>query len=123
MPGEPRYRRRYPVSESRPNASTRGYDSRWRAARRAFLREQPLCVRHMAQGIVESASVVDHITPHRGDYALFWDKTNWQSLCKRCHDHKTATEDGGLGRARRETSQVRQVDGPDVATAVRDVVG
>jgi 5-methylcytosine-specific restriction endonuclease McrA len=22
---------------------------------------------------------------------LFWDKTNWQALCKRCHDQKTAT--------------------------------
>ncbi|WP_143035082.1 HNH endonuclease [Marininema mesophilum] len=28
---------------------------------------------------------------------LFWDKDNWQSLCKRCHDRKTAIEDGRWG--------------------------
>ena len=28
--------------------------------------------------------VVDHITPHRGDQRLFWDRANWQPLC---HDH------------------------------------
>ncbi|WP_317617964.1 HNH endonuclease [Rhodobacter capsulatus] len=32
------------------------------------------------------ASVVDHITPHRGNKALFWDRYNWQALCKPCHD-------------------------------------
>ena len=39
------------------------------------------------------ATVVDHITPHRGDKKLFWDEDNWQPLCKRCHDKKTMTED------------------------------
>lgn len=48
--------------------------------------------------IVEAASVVDHIVPHKGDQKLFWRRSNWQSLCKRCHDVKTATEDGGFGR-------------------------
>ena len=38
------------------------------------------------------ASVVDHITPHRGDWAKFIDPTNLQSLCKTCHDRKTARE-------------------------------
>ena len=39
------------------------------------------------------ATVVDHIVPHRGDPQLFWDESNWQPLCKACHDHKTGTED------------------------------
>lgn len=43
------------------------------------------------------AIIVDHIIPHRGDMKLFWDEDNWQSLCKHCHDVKTAKEDGGLG--------------------------
>jgi prophage lambdaSa04, HNH endonuclease family protein len=30
---------------------------------------------------------------------LFWDKTNWQAMSKRCHDRKTAREDGGFGNA------------------------
>ncbi|MGA9851855.1 MAG: HNH endonuclease [Gammaproteobacteria bacterium] len=39
------------------------------------------------------ASVVDHIVPHRGNTTIFWDRTNWQSLCRRCHNRKTATQD------------------------------
>lgn len=39
------------------------------------------------------ATVVDHIKPHRGDKALFWDEHNWQPLCKKCHDTKTGKED------------------------------
>ena len=30
--------------------------------------------------------VADHITPHRGDAAMFWDVGNAQCMCKRCHD-------------------------------------
>ena len=43
--------------------------------------------------------MVDHITPHKGDKALFWQRANWQPLCKQCHDIKTAIEDGGFGRS------------------------
>ncbi|WP_223866012.1 HNH endonuclease [Salipiger aestuarii] len=32
------------------------------------------------------ATVVDHIQPHKGDKALFWDRNNWQPICKHCHD-------------------------------------
>jgi 5-methylcytosine-specific restriction protein A len=49
-------------------------------------------------GRVVAASIVDHIKPHKGNKVLFWDKNNWQPLCKRHHDIKTATEDGGFGR-------------------------
>lgn len=46
-------------------------------------------------------SVVDHIIPHRGDQDLFWSEWNWQALCKHCHDHKTASTDGGFRGAQR----------------------
>lgn len=46
-----------------------------------------------------ASTVVDHIKPHKGDQQLFWSKANHQALCKECHDTKTATEDGGFGRA------------------------
>jgi 5-methylcytosine-specific restriction protein A len=36
--------------------------------------------------------VVDHVVPHRGDAILFWDRANWQSMCKPCHDTKTTRE-------------------------------
>ncbi|MCD7752247.1 MAG: HNH endonuclease [Lachnospiraceae bacterium] len=73
--------------------SEKGYTSRWRKARAAYLRSHPLCVRCMAKGLYVKATVVDHIIPHRGDSELFWDTTNWQALCKHCHDSKTMTED------------------------------
>ncbi|CQR75082.1 hypothetical protein SpAn4DRAFT_4446 [Sporomusa ovata] len=36
---------------------------------------------------------MDHIKAHRGDQVLFWDQSNWQPLCKKCHDKKTRTAD------------------------------
>ena len=38
------------------------------------------------------ATVVDHVVPHCGDWDVFIDSTNLQSLCKRHHDIKTAQE-------------------------------
>ncbi|WP_407496877.1 HNH endonuclease [Pseudooceanicola sp. MF1-13] len=35
---------------------------------------------------------MDHITPHKGDRKLFWDRSNWQALCHACHSRKTARE-------------------------------
>ncbi len=71
----------------------KGYDSRWRKARSRFLKAHPLCVKCLDQGLLVGATVVDHIVPHRGDKELFWDVSNWQPLCKPCHDRKTMTED------------------------------
>lgn len=33
-----------------------------------------------------SQLVADHINPHRGDEAKFWDEAGLQTLCKPCHD-------------------------------------
>ena len=74
------------------------YGRRWAAYAKSFLLANPLCVRCQQSQADSPATVVDHIVPHRGDVALFWDADNHQSLCKRCHDRKTATEDGGFGR-------------------------
>ncbi|WP_330164070.1 HNH endonuclease [Paenibacillus campinasensis] len=52
---------------------------------------------HWKAGRLVASTVVDHIIPHKGDPKLFWDKNNWQALCKKCHDTKTAREDGGFG--------------------------
>lgn len=68
------------------SSTARGYGYRWQKARQQHLQQHPLCVMCEAQGRVEAATVVDHITPHRGDERLFWDQTNWQSLCKPHHD-------------------------------------
>ncbi len=87
-----------PKVETRGSASSRGYTSKWRWASKAYLIDRPFCVSCAAKGFPHvMATVVDHRIPHRGDMALFWDKGNWQSMCKPCHDRKTATEDGGFG--------------------------
>jgi len=37
--------------------------------------------------------VSDHVRPHRGDEALFWDPGNLQCLCKACHDSAKQSEE------------------------------
>ncbi|MGB0972773.1 MAG: HNH endonuclease [Mycobacterium sp.] len=86
------------IDERRGTAASRGYGHKWRAARSLFLVEHPLCVKCWDIGRLVAASVVDHITPHKGGDALFWSRSNWQALCKRCHDAKTARDDGAFGR-------------------------
>jgi len=86
----------------RGSSAQRGYDARWRRYRKRFLRAHPLCELHQQRGDLVPATVVDHIVPHRGDTDLFWDPSNHQALCKRCHDAKTAGEvntraQGGVG--------------------------
>lgn len=79
---------------NRPSSSNRGYDARWHKASRLYLKKHPLCVECAREGRVEAATVVDHIIPHKGDPVLFWDESNWQSLCKMHHDKKTISERG-----------------------------
>ena len=87
--------------QRRGSSTERGYDGRWRKARETYLRRNPLCVICEKETRLTPATVVDHIIPHRGNQELFWDTTNnWQALCKRCHDIKTATEDGRWTGAR-----------------------
>lgn len=82
----------------RESAYKRGYNRRWQQVSKSYLANHPFCVRCLAKGKHTHATVVDHIRPHKGNQTLFWDKNNWQPLCKECHDRKTATEDGGFGR-------------------------
>ena len=70
---------------SNKSSTERGYGYRWQKARERFLRSNPLCVYCKAKGLVEVATVVDHIIPHRGDQEIFWDESQWQSLCASCH--------------------------------------
>lgn len=79
-----------PPQLGRLSAARRGYDRRWRRARRLHLAEHPLCVECQRAGRVTAAEHVDHVVPHRGDATRFWDPGNWQSLCAACHRRKTA---------------------------------
>jgi len=90
--------------------SARGYDRRWEKARALFLRAHPLCqCRECDEGRkrITPAEVVDHVKPHRGNMALFWDELNWQAMSKRCHDRKTWFETLGDGSQQRDFDETR----------------
>lgn len=92
-------RHRREADRARGSARERGYTSVWEKARAGFLALHPLCAECQRNNRLTAAKIVDHIVPHKGDKVAFWQRSNWQPLCKPCHDRKTATEDGGWGRA------------------------
>ena len=91
-------RRPCPVHDAgralRPKAWGRYHLAKWRhpvwGIRAVVLREQPLCIPCQTEGRIEPSTEVDHIRPHRGDYGLFFDRTNCQGLCHHHHVVKTA---------------------------------
>ncbi|WP_454765575.1 HNH endonuclease signature motif containing protein [Cupriavidus campinensis] len=93
-------------------SAQRGYGYRWQKERAEYLRQHPYCVYCMREARIEAAglaevilecagrglpvpygNVVDHRIPHRGDQALFWDRSNWQTLCARHHSRDKQNEE------------------------------
>jgi len=70
--------------------------------RPAQLLREPFCRECARHGLRVRASVVDHVIPHKGNWQMFIDPKNHQSLCKRCHDAKTMRE---LNENRTESRQ------------------
>ncbi len=89
--------RKAQADKRRGTSAERGYNNEWRKARDIHLANEPLCRECLKSNVFTPANVVDHVISHKGDMKLFWDKDNWQSLCKECHDRKTVKEDGGFG--------------------------
>jgi 5-methylcytosine-specific restriction protein A len=82
----------------RRKTTERGYGWQWQQARALFLQQHPLCEMCAKERPprTTAATVVDHRIPHRGDQQLFWDRSNWQALCKPHHDSdKQAIEKSG----------------------------
>jgi 5-methylcytosine-specific restriction protein A len=79
----------------RPNRDVRKwyYLAKWVhpvwGLRAQVLGAQPWCATCYARGVLEPAIAVDHIIPHRGEPARFWDRGNLQGLCVGCHQRKT----------------------------------
>ena len=80
-------------------STQRGYGYAWQRARAGYLRSHPLCRMCEAVGRYQAATVVDHITPHRGDQVVFWNSANWQSLCASCHSSAKQREENRGGRS------------------------
>ena len=67
------------------------YGRRWRNLRNAFIKAYPLCKHCQEKGRIKAAQDVDHIDPFDGpDDPRKYDWTNLQSLCRSCHNKKTA---------------------------------
>lgn len=79
--------------DRRGSAASRGYGHKWRQARLGHLRSHPLCAKCLKQNLTTAATVVDHVIPHKGDMELFWDRTNWQSLCEPHHSGTKQAEE------------------------------
>ena len=79
------------------SSTSRGYGYKWQKAREGHLRNSPLCVMCQRDGRVTAATVVDHAVPHRGNMEVFWDRENWQSLCKFHHDTEAQARDKAKG--------------------------
>lgn len=67
-----------------------GYGYKWQMASKAHLKANPLCVECENKGRITLASEVHHSQAHRGNMAVFWDKSLWQSICHHCHSRLTA---------------------------------
>lgn len=104
--------------DTRPTSKARGYGRRWERSRKDFLKqpENAICAMCLKSDRTTPAVLVDHIIPHKGDDALFWDRDNWQGLCRPCHDEKSKLEQSGWlygeNMAKRSNTKVVVVYGP-----------
>jgi 5-methylcytosine-specific restriction protein A len=97
---------RVPTLTDQPNgwrtqgmtSAQRGYGYRWQKARERHLQAHPLCVMCQAEGRTAVATVVDHRDPHRGDQAVFWDESRWQSLCASHHSSEKQRQENEEAR-------------------------
>lgn len=76
--------------DTRPSATARGYDQRWRRTRAEHLRLEPTC-----RVCGAAATHVDHIDGQGPLGPRGHDHANLQSLCHADHNRKTNRHDGG----------------------------
>jgi 5-methylcytosine-specific restriction protein A len=67
----------------------------WTRLRSRQLASQPLCERHLKDGTLVPADTVNHRSPHKGDWTLFADPDNLESVCTACHASVVQAEERG----------------------------
>ncbi|WP_426036481.1 hypothetical protein [Brevundimonas sp. DC300-4] len=70
----------------RGSSRSRGYTASWDRAAAGHRVRDPLCRYCALVDEVKAADLVDHLYPHKGDQAVFWNKTYWVSSCSDCHN-------------------------------------
>ncbi|CDG21655.1 Putative holin protein [Xenorhabdus poinarii G6] len=86
----------------------RGYSNQWGKYRLMYLKANPLCVMCLKANTYTPATIVDHIIPIDGDSdVLFWPDFNHQSVCHRCHNTKTFTQDP-ITKQKRKRGEYRE---------------
>lgn len=81
-------------NKRRGSPTARGYGSRWQKYAKWFLKQEEniMCT---GEGCDQVSTEVDHIKPVSGpNDPLFWDTSNHEGMCKRCHSTKTGREGG-----------------------------
>jgi hypothetical protein len=87
----------------RPNA----YDAQWARFAKRYLRNHPTCECTECLALPEwrrpAATDVDHIDGQGPEGPHGYDEQNLCAMSHAHHSRKTATQDGGFGRVRRQT--------------------
>jgi len=101
--------------DRRGSARERGYDREWELLSLQIRRDEPLCRRCVALGIIAPSSlskVVDHILPLAWGGARL-EPDNLQPLCKDCHDSwKARLEHRFAGRPKALIREVQRLAPP-----------
>lgn len=87
------------VNSKRKHGSNRPMNRRDIERRRNYVKRHPLCQRCESLGITSAAVACDHVIPLSAGGADEWQ--NFQSLCRPCHDAKTASDAQGNFQAER----------------------
>jgi 5-methylcytosine-specific restriction enzyme A len=105
--------RRSATEKRRPSARQRGYDRAWEGASTAWLAlpGHELC----ACGCGRRADMIDHKVAPKGDMRLFWDRSNWQPMNRRCNSRKAASREGGFGNPSTFPASPARREGPFLA--------
>lgn len=65
----------------------------WTLSRMAQLTKQPWCERCLNRNVETPATVVNHRKAHKGDWKLFIDPDNHESVCEHCHNSEIQSEE------------------------------
>lgn len=86
-PSAPAKQKAQKIDRERGSARERGYDRDWERERLEYLKSvDHLCEEHLRRGYLVPAILVDHMIPVRDAPERRLDRTNFDALCRHCHD-------------------------------------